>query len=64
LTILVKSTDEEVPTKPAKDMRPVDDQSDFLATDARRAGDRCIPETMPVELRDAPDIYGLAPPAA
>jgi hypothetical protein len=49
----------QAPTKAAKDMRPVDDQSDFLATDARgRAmSDRCITE--PVELlRDAPDIYG------
>ena len=39
-----------------------DDQSDFLATDARERAmsDRCITETMPVELlRDAPDIYGI-----
>ena len=52
----------QAPTKPAKDMRPVDDQSDFPATDARgRAmSDRCITETMPVELlRDARDIYGI-----
>jgi hypothetical protein len=57
-----KAPTEEVPTKLAKDMRPVDDQSDLLATDARERAmsDRCIPETMPVELlRDARDIYGI-----
>jgi hypothetical protein len=42
-------------------MRPVDDQSDFLATDARGRA-MSDTETMPVELlRDAPDIYGIEP---
>ena len=46
----------QAPTKPAKNMPPVDDQSDFLATDC----DRRITETMPVELpRYAPEIYGI-----
>ena len=50
------------PTKPAKDVRPVDDQSDLLTADTRvRAmSDSRITETMPVELlRDARDIYGI-----